>query len=138
MEFPATLSINRVTCSHEPDYVSIKIVDETSHCRFAEIQMTFQQLGLAITGRSEVDCKVEFSEKAPLGKKRVAKTELVPEPKSHRDAEEDAALVKPFEIDGWKARQGDLHNHHMSRQGPNGERMRQVTFVRYVEPEGAS
>lgn len=136
MEFPGSISISRVSCSHEPDYVSIKIIDETSHARFAEIRMTFEQLGLAITGRSEVDCIVDFREEAPIGKRRELKYELVPAPPDRQiTAEEGVALLAPFEVDGWKGQLRELHNSRNDRLGPGGEKLRRVAFVRYIDRE---
>jgi hypothetical protein len=79
---------------------------------------------------------VEYSPKAPLGKKRVTKQELVPEPSTwERSEEEAAAILSPLEVDGWKGSVYELYDSKNGVTGPNGEKLRRVTYVRYVDPE---
>ena len=51
---PAVLSINRTTCSHEPDYIAIQIQVEG---RVIKLAITPEQFALALTGISERPCR---------------------------------------------------------------------------------
>lgn len=136
MKFPGFITISRILSNREDDTISITVIDAVSRCEFVEILVSVEDFGFAITGRSEVDCKVEFREKAPLGKRRETKVELIPEPKEYKEKpEEYVPLLAPFEVEGWKGQVDTLYNSHNSATGPNGESMRRVTFVRYVDQE---
>ena len=109
--------------------IHITVDDEISRCRVLEIYMSLEEFAKAITG-SYGDAKIEHFPKSPIGMKAENKTEIVPFD-SYQDKEKDInAALKPFEVDGWKARRSDMTNGHCRVK--NGQR---VVFFRHVDPK---
>lgn len=115
------------------DAIEIRLTDALSGSGFISIHVSLREMMEALTAHAARPCTFEYYPHAPVGKERQIKRELVPAPEGHMpDSERDAALLAPFEVDGWKGRAGDLRNHHMRR----GE-FAEVIFARYVAPSEA-
>jgi hypothetical protein len=124
---PAGLSICRFQGGKRETGVSIRVVDQISHCCVLEIEMSVEEFGHAVLGLSERPCEAQWRTKN-LGLKYEHKTEAVPYDNfSNKQTKEQA--LKPFEIDGWKGRLEDLGNGHKSA----GNHAYHVVFVRYVK-----
>jgi hypothetical protein len=126
----ATLQISRASGGrYDEKPMHITVTDELSGCRVCELYMRLDEFTKALMS-SEGKASMEYYTNAPIGMKAENKTEVVPcEFTVYGDENIDAAL-KPFEVDGWKARRSDLSNHHYSVKG--GQK---VTFFRHVEVE---
>lgn len=133
------ISINR--CSGTDGYVCrIEINDGSSSCRIIEMELSFEALGQAITGLSFQPVKFNLYGSDHIGKKHEYKTELV---KIQRDIigwkpDEDSLAklseaLKPYEVDGWKARIDDAFNHHLTRLTDDGCVEVTMGFDRWVE-----
>ena len=125
------LTITTPSSSNRPNsWVSITVEDESSHCQFLEIEVSYEELAKALTGRGYRPCEFKFNEDAPIGKTVEVKKELVHYEGS--SSKKDEALrqkaVEPFEVDGWACNPDDLLNHHNHR----GDKNYAVTFRRYV------
>ena len=88
-----------------------------------------------------IPCHSEFYADAPIGMKREMKTELVPRPDlirqiAQQDTAEAEAILSPYLVDGWQAREEDFFNPNRWKTGPNGEQLVAVSFYRWVENEG--
>lgn len=59
----AALSINRTTCSHEPDYIAIQIQIGK---RVIKLEISPHELALAMTGVSERPCKFAEHNRAAI------------------------------------------------------------------------
>lgn len=125
--FKGTVSISRWTGSGDTG-ITISLVDDSSGCECAEIHLTVEALGMAITCGSHQDCEFEWRP-TNVGKKAEYKTEIIPFKFSDKNEGNIAAALKPFEVDGWKGNPRDLTNHHNS----SGENKQSVGFTRYVE-----
>jgi hypothetical protein len=56
----ARLTIQRVSCSHDPSYVAIRINDANGGIK---IELTLEDFALAITGMSEIPCSLRIIRK---------------------------------------------------------------------------
>lgn len=116
--------------------VYISIEDDAAGCMIVEVLMTPHEFAQVLTGSGNRPGTVKVYTDAPIGMIREHKTELVPSlDYSKRDNNKAInAVLKPFEVDGWKARKEDLFNHHMKRGNQS-----QVSFVRHVNaPESTT
>lgn len=139
MKFPGNISISRVTSNQEESIIRIQVDDELSGCRFAEVNLTLENFALVVTGRSEVDCSVEFQDQAPIGQCRESKEVLIPLP-DEQSREEAAiqALLAPHEVDGWKAGPRAMENMHNFSRNKNGVLHCRFLLVRYVDRKETS
>lgn len=124
-----------VTSTHELERpLRILITDSISGCVAAHVSLSLTDFALALTGMGYVDCDLEFNDSGVVGMVAENKTELVPIPAEHpynREAWSIAALA-PFEVDGWKAREGDITNGHNFVRTKNGMTFQRVVFFRHV------
>lgn len=124
------ITISRTTHSKEGDSIRIRVQDNLSGVSFIEVQMTLENFALALTGLGYVDCGFELFRPDLVGKIEQNKTEFVP----LRDTfwatdEERQEALRAFEVDGWKARNGDIKNsHNYTKDGKV-----KVVFFRHVE-----
>lgn len=65
-----------------------------------------------------------------IGMEAQSKTEDVPFDWTTRGEAAINKALKPFEVDGWKARRSDMTNHHYTT-----DMGQQVVFFRHVNPE---
>jgi len=130
-----SLSIGRTSggsAISEKHPVRIEVTDELSHCRVIEIRLSISDFADALFGRGYTPCHVELNTSNVIGMKAENKTELVPFDMYHgRSPELIAKVLKPFEVDGWRAREGDMLNGHCSVQD-KGKRYQRVVFFRHV------
>jgi len=127
------ITISRVQCSHEDDYVGIQITDEISGTRFVQIKLDLKAFANAITGFAMQSCEFETNKLERIGTKREHKVEFVPRPKLQQEAKaakkELDIILSHLEVDGWEATRGDAYNHHRW----SGDEMVSVGFIRYVD-----
>lgn len=92
--------------------------------------MRLDEFASALTSSSG-EAEMEWWPHAPIGLKAENKTEDVPINVSpYGNAEAVAAALSPFEVDGWRARRGDMGNgHYRTKTGYH------VVFFRHVYPE---
>lgn len=128
MKLKGKISISRPIYGDNRKGIEITVIDKTSGCQFLTAYITLENFAEALTGQGHTECELEFFERAPIGKVREVKTEIVPRPKSHKDEEEAKRLLLPFEIDGWEGEIRDMFNGH--RRAGDGQK---VTFVRFVD-----
>lgn len=127
-----------LTNADDGDYWTIEIKDDTSSVRFAKLKIKAADVPKLFAQR-HTPCEIELSNLDMIGTTRETKSEFVPgELTEYRRNErriQELEAVMPYEIDGWKARQGDFGNGHRSakRDGVNGYN---VTFIRFVRPDG--
>lgn len=124
--------ITHTTGQSDNRTVRITVGDEASQIEFLEVRLTLEEFGTLLTGGREVDCEFKLKGAEKVGMISQNKEEIVPVPKevrysTDREGALSAKLLAPFEVDGWKARKGDLFNHH--RQTEDGYR---VVFFRHV------
>lgn len=116
--------------SHE---VEIRIVDTVSRKRFFEAHIPMKHFGDILFGRP-MEVSAELTALATLGMRHEVKEELLfCDPRN--DAERSRAL-RAAEVDGWKARPGDIDNPNRFVRGKGVN----VVFFRnvgksYVEQE---
>jgi len=121
------LTISRTT-SNTGHTIRIRIEDDSSGIVFLETEVSLENFALALTSLGYVDCEYELYGLDNIGKKLETKTEIVPLDNPYRATDEARELaLKPFEIDGWKARQSDIKNHHRYNEDTVS-----VTFSRFV------
>jgi hypothetical protein len=120
-KLPARLDIMLVQRSGDDSY-RIRVTDERSQCMVVELSVSLDSFALAIGGRGHVECVAEYGALDCVGWKAENKEE------DHVTAEN----LHEFEVDGWRARKGDIGNMH--RRHTNGDGYR-VTFFRHVPPE---
>jgi hypothetical protein len=127
------LEIYRSIGGTENRLMSVYITDQKSHCRILEVSFGLAEFMDILTGRGGLSAEGELYLDNPLGCTPEHKEELLPRPQKYNDEKEAAKLIKPFEVDGWRARPEDLHNHHRWA----GENQVQVTFSRFIRPDGS-
>lgn len=121
------LTINRITHTKGPTVIQLWLEDGTSHIRFLVAEITLEDFALVLTGRGQTDCTFELYDLKNIGKKLETKTEIVLLP-FQATAEARKLAVEPFEVDGWKARESDIENHHNFNKNTV-----KVVFSRFVE-----
>jgi len=122
------VSISRAH-GHADTYIHFEIVDDLSGCIVAELEMTPEDFGNAVTGMSMQPCVLEYYADCPAGKRREVKHEVVPVPSAF-DRKNAKKFLKNFEVDGWIGSADDIGNHHRYVAGKKGYN---VTFVRFVD-----
>jgi hypothetical protein len=135
MKLKGKISIGRLYGGGEPEVI-VQIIDDATRVHFVEGRLSLLEFAQVITGQGEVPIELEVRGLDLLGKRREHKTAFVPfdskyiPDETKRQKAIDKAL-KPFEIDGWKARREDMENHHRYERdrGVDGYR---VNFVRFV------
>ena len=121
------------TLGRDDKPINIDINDEISGCRLVNIRMSLEDFADALTGRGWVPVEMEVNLDGPIGMKAENKTEIVPFNCFSKDSESEKAIskaLKPFEVDGWRARREDMTNGHWRTD--QGQR---VVFFRHVDPE---
>lgn len=122
MRFKGAVTIFRTS----NDTVQIKIEDKDAGIQFVVAEMSVADFGKAITGCGYVAAMVEARGLGLVGTVREHKDEIVPCEWSPKDK---AAVLAPFEVDGWVAFAADLGNSHRRTSNPDGYR---VSFSRNV------
>lgn len=102
------------------DFFSITVTDERSGYQVCEVELSLESFAKALANQ-EVKGEATWRGVDHIGWEAQNKTE---------DGVTEDNLYK-FEVDGWKARMGDLGNHHR-RYGGGGH---SVVFFRHVHPE---
>ena len=85
----------------------------------------------ALFGLSRVSCDFELKA-ANVGLIREVKEEIVPVPSYTLNFDQQKEAIASFEVDGWKARSGDIGNHHMASKLDGDKWAYKVVFVRFV------
>lgn len=132
-----TIRISRTSSNRGPDTIRIYLEDTISGAQFVTAELTPHDLAMALTGMGDTPCTFEVRGLRVLGKQREVKTEKVPVPDGWlfaKDGPTSTELLAPFEVDGWRARLGDLTNHHRCTT-LDGAPAYSVTFTRHVDPE---
>lgn len=133
------LTITRVDGNVNESRMCIRVEDVLSGCEAVEVTCGIEAFAFALTAMASQPCDVEFNDSGVIGKKRETKEEVVHVP-AHDYRGRDAAYaeaLKPFEVDGWVARGGDLGNGHRRVKGggtrPSGGESYRAVFWRWVE-----
>lgn len=132
------LTISRTRSNTDnPRPIRIEITDVLSRCRVAEVELSLEDFALAVTGMGCVDCEFDWSDAAPIGKRREYKTVEVELPDRWDVTDEQVRFaVAEHEVDGWLGRDGDCRNGHNRVRGKgDGSRCR-VVYERWVDAEG--
>ena len=127
------ITFSAVIHSSQGRSVRIQIEDKLSHTTFLEVTMSLESFALATIGNlGNVECEFDLHAQN-AGKKIEIKTEQVFLANAYFATDEARAeAVKPFEVDGWKARDRDISNSHRYTQTDNGY-MVKVVFSRFAE-----
>lgn len=131
-KLPGNISIKRMQGGREETPVRIELIDQESGCVAAYIHMGLEQFASALLGLSHIKCEFEFNDSGVIGMTAQNKEEKVPVPPySSRQKGWQKIALAPYEIDDWKARGGDIDNHHCTVRTKDGEFQR-VVFFRHV------
>ena len=124
-----SISIHRVYSSHEDDRIRVEITDELSRTRFVSFETDLENFAKALMGQREVDGTFSIAGINLIGMIAENKTEIVKcQPPWNEETKKEANVaLKKYEVDGWKARRGDIDNHHNFRKGGV-----EVVFSRHV------
>jgi hypothetical protein len=118
-------------------YINVSLIDDTSRTQFCEVKIKHADFAQALVGNRYTHMQFEWRPEQ-VGKILEVKEEYVTVPdefpprynEAWRGAVEE--LLKPYEVDGWKARDGDFGNHYRRSKGANDTWGYGVTFARYV------
>lgn len=140
---PAKITISRPSFSDGTRLIEISVIDEKSSCEAISISLGYVEFAQALTGLGHVPCEMIFNDSGIIGKKWEHKNVAVTIQglsSSETREERDAAILRclaEHEIDGWKARVQDAHNHHNIVKGSrrDGSYDVRVLFERYVEED---
>jgi len=124
------ISIGQVHGGGREPRIHIMIEEDNSGIEFFEGFMSLEEFGALVTGSSYKPIEFEFRPDK-VGWKAENKTELVPKVDVCAKNKKDliAEALKPFEVDGWRARESDMENMHC-RCGDK----QKVVFFRHVAP----
>lgn len=123
------LSISRITHSKGATVIRFRMEENLSLIGFLEAEISLEDFALALTGQGHIDCTFELYGLKNIGKKLETKVETVPLVNPFQASDEARELaLKPFEVDGWTARESDISNHHRYHKDTVS-----VTFSRFVD-----
>lgn len=128
------VSISRIYGGEE-DSIRIRTIDSSSGNVILDAAMSLSKFAEVLTGTASVACSIRYFDQSNIGKKRIAKDEIVPYTSTHkRNSQEEQVdkelAVAPFEIDGWKcAGLSDLGNPYREHGGLGYK----VLFLKYVD-----
>ena len=108
------ISIGKVNCSNQDDYMHIQITDASSSITFIDAEMSLLDFALAITGQGYVDIEYQHSKSDNLGKNLEVKHEAVTFDGNLLTLTDEIIrqeLIK-WETDGWMAYDKDAKNYH--------------------------
>ena len=114
----AKLTIARAGSSN---FLRMSVLDKTSGTEVLELLISHEDLARALTGQGRVGCEATWNTER-LGLRKESKTE--------GGVTKDN--IKSFEVDGWKARIGDLGNIHRLNRNSK-EVSYSVVFFRWVK-----
>lgn len=149
-ELKGEFSIGRVSSSHGDDHIRIEVQDSKSRARLMQVRMTPDQFGRAITGLHlgvHDAVEVDFNDIGIAGTRAQHKTEHVFVPvgtfgrtRGRNDPafiEAARKLLRDYEVEGWRARYGDLLNGRNVVAQLQGEgQTYKVVFFRQVRDDG--
>jgi hypothetical protein len=113
------LTISRIR-KEDGFVMSMKVMDELSRSRFIEVEISPENLVLAITSLADQECEFELRSCDRVGKQHEVKVEYVQgiRPNKKDFIMDFICAVLPFEVDGWKAdNQNDYNDHNMTEKG---------------------
>ena len=129
------LKINRIGVN--PVNFEINIEDQSSGKTVMRATLSPADLMLALSGKGDVDCEFTMQNVALAGTKREGKAEdiCLGNRLGHLSEDEMTALLKPYEIYGWKGERSDINNSH-NRFSRKDQRFVRVNFHRFVDEKG--
>jgi hypothetical protein len=142
---PIKISINRRTHGASgADDIVIDLVDDKSGCHIADVFLSMETFGRAITGLSYLDAEAMLNLDGPIGCSLENKDiEVTLKRQSHKidtgPTVGEQAAVRPYEVDGWMASWSDLRNHHRwvrKDDLKSNEECYRVNFHRFMRPDG--
>ena len=140
LELEGAVCINNVTSNRSRErMVRISVDDVVSGVRVIEIAMSLEDFASALFARGDMAATYTVYPRALslLGMRSENKVVVVPlgESSPYKLSDVDlAAILAPYETDGWVARAEDAENHHnQSKKG--GSWHARVAFFRHVDPE---
>jgi len=127
--FKGKITISRVYGGGHDPRIHIMITEDNSGIEFFDGIIPLDAFGALVTGASYQPIEFEFRPDK-VGWKAENKTELVPKVDvcAKNKKELIAEALKPFEVDGWSARESDMENMHCRV----GDKQR-VVFSRHVQ-----
>ncbi len=140
-KLPGEITISRTTGGGgDNQHVRIEIMDGSSRTQIVSIRMGLLEFAQAVLGCA---CQpMEFEARAfhLIGTKAENKTEDVPFDRFKHSIDAKLAVaikaaLKPFEVDGWEARECDMTNGHRNTT-KDGVAHQSVVFFRHVDAEG--
>lgn len=136
MKLAGKLTVLRMHQEEAPT-LRIHIRDDAARANILAIDITPEDLMLALTGRAEVGCLLEPAHIERLGTTMQTKIIHIEAPKDAmgfmgEKTEGDAitALLAPHEVDGWTATRADMTNIRRRCEGQK----QAVTFCRWISP----
>jgi hypothetical protein len=132
---PGKIHIGRPS-GHGDEYICIEVTDASSGVQFVEVHVPLAEFSRALTSMYS-DCEFDLRGAHLVGTKAENKTVFVPYKRAFKNDEsrEVQAALKPFLVDGWYAREGDMTNGHRS-EVRNGIAGQNVTLFRHVDSKG--
>lgn len=129
------LTISRPQRSDGVEMITIKVTDKLSRTRFLEVQMSPRDFTMAVTGMSEMECKLLVAglENVGLEKIRESRTILCPV-QTYSRATLEQWLVDSAQEPGWII---DPYLGSQNSQGTNsaGEKILRYAVYKYINPE---
>lgn len=106
------LSISRVEDGSKR-WISLTVEDEISGIVFLKVEISLENMMMALTNVGDCDCKFELRGLVNVGKRYEHKTEMIKISNPFYLSEEEIdKIIQPYEIEGWIARKNDIKNHH--------------------------
>lgn len=129
MALKGDVTITRVR-GYDGDRVEIRFTDGSSRVKFAEAILTLEQFAFAVTGMHVPDVKMETTNLALVGRKRLSRTEIVevPDRASRLSSDEERMelcwpVIKRLKKEtglSWRPYLGDIGNMHKATKDRKG------------------
>lgn len=126
------ITISRVYCNMEDDYIEIRIRDDLSCEEFVTAKLSLATFATAITGLARAECKIELHGLDRVGKKHEWRSLEFPMPKCDYKDRKSVAIVasQDYIPEGWTS-----DNYYGSQESffrKDGVDMARVTIRRWV------
>lgn len=122
-----SISIGRPTPG---DYIEITVEDDMSGVEFLRARVGLIDFAKMMTGLGNVDCEFDLYAKY-VGMKSEMKVIDIPVQNYSIAKHEKEVILTPYQVEGWKARESDLGNHHNMKRTKDGY-LCSVMFSRFV------
>lgn len=136
-ELEGKITISRPQYGDGRELITLRVTDELSRGRFLEIQLSPGDFAMAVTGRSEMPCRLLVESLETVGLKKITENRACVCPLRCYDRQAlEAWLIQNAKEEGW-AINPYLGSQNSSTTNSDGQTVLRYSVYKYVEPSAA-